>query len=268
MNCVKGKVVIVTGAGNGIGRASCELMAKAGAQVVATDINLSAAQGTVSAIVKSGGDAIAIKHDVASESDWQQVLALTLEHFKKLDVIVNNAGIDVPGAGELKNASMEDWQKVIGINMGSVFLGTRLAINTMENNEKGGAVINVSSIAGFIDGHSSVIYSASKGGVRAFTKVAASECKRKGYNIRINSICPGGVDTPASRSGASEAVNAHIDKLVESGVLCKAHDIAKGVLYLASDDSSFITGSELVIDGGLSASIFNENFKDEKNWQD
>lgn len=255
MNRVDGKVAIVTGGGSGIGRASCELMAKAGAQVVVADIDISSAEETVKNIVDAGGEAVAIALDAASESDWEKVITFTLEHFKKLDVLVNNAGIAVQGS--IKDTSLDDWEKVIAVNMSGTFLGTRDAINAMIDNPKGGAIINISSIAGLIEEKSPVSYAASKGGVRMFSKAAAAECKREGHNIRVNSIYPGGIDTPAASKGASEEVIAWIRKTVKEGNMGEPIDIARGVLFLASDDSSYVTGSELVIDGGVTTTIFN-----------
>ena len=257
MSKVNNKVVIVTGAGGGIGQATSELMAKEGAQVVVTDINIEAAENTVNDIVAAGGKAVACKHDVASEADWQRVIAFTLENFNKLDVLVNNAGIVV--FGDLKDASMDDWRKISGANLDSVFLGTRDAINAMLENKTKGSIINIASVAGLIADGGPVIYNATKGGVRMLSKAAADECKRNGYNIRVNSVYPGAIDTPARHGHMTQNM---VDKLDRDGDLGRAIDIAKGILYLASDDANFITGSELVIDGGVSSSLMHLNWSD------
>lgn len=258
MNRVDNKVALVTGGGSGMGKATCELLAKAGAQVVVTDINLSSAEGTVKTILDFGGEAIAIQHDVASEADWQKAMDLTLERFKKLDVLVNNAAI--PSAGkksitgqekDFKDTSIEDWRTVQNVNFDGVFLGMRLAINTMIGNKRKGSIINISSVAALVADGSPVPYAASKGGVRMLSKAAAIDCKTKGYNIRVNSIYPGGIDTPM-RLPIKESL---MQKLKQNGYIGEPIDIARGVLFLASDDSSFITGNELVIDGGGSASM-------------
>ena len=259
MNRVDNKVALVTGGGSGMGKATCELLAKAGAQVVVTDINLESANGTVKTIIDSGGEAIAIEHDVASEADWNRVIDLTLEHFKKLDVLVNNAAI--PSAGEksitgqekdFKDTSLEDWRTVQGVNFDGVFLGMRCAINAMIDNKHTGSIINISSVAALVAEGSPVPYAASKGGVRMLSKAAAIDCKTKGYNIRVNSIYPGAIDT-LMRPPTKESL---IRKMKQDGHMGEPIDIARGVLFLASDDSSFTTGSELVIDGGATSSLF------------
>ena len=253
MNRVDEKVIMVTGGGRGIGRASCELLAKAGAQVIATDIEVASVNATVDQIIASGGKAVAIEHDATNEADWKRVIAFAIEHYGAVDVLVNNIGACV--LGELKDATESDWRKTLAVNLDSTFLGTREGINTMLNNKNGGAIINISSIAGLIEETSAVTYCAVKGGVRMLSKAAAAEAKRKRYNIRINSIYPGGIRTPGKHQyGIDEDLMV---RQVEEGVMGEAIDIARGVLFLASDDSSFINGSELVIDGGATATILN-----------
>jgi len=262
MNRVDGKVALVTGGGSGIGKASCELLAKAGAQVVVADINLSSAQETAKAILDAGGEAIAIQQDVTSETDWSRVIDLTLEHFKKLDVLVNNAGIGAPRGSKgtslddflCKDTSLEDWRSVQSVNFDGVFLGIRSAINAMIDNERTGSIINISSTAGLVGGASTVPYSASKGGVRILSKSVAIECRTKGYNIRVNSIFPGAIDTPFNLP----IEESRKQEMKQQRVMAEPIDIARGVLFLASDDSLFMTGSDLIIDGGLTASVFND----------
>lgn len=258
MNRVDDKVALISGGGSGMGKASCELLAKAGAQVVVTDIDLASAQETVQTILDSGGEAIAIQHDVASEVDWQRVIDLTLEHFKKLDVLVNNAAI--PGQKkDFKDTQIEDWRTIQSVNFDGVFLGIRSAINAMIGNKHTGSIINISSAAGLVAEGSPVSYAASKGGVRMLSKAAAIDCKTKGYKIRVNSIYPGAIDTPLRRL-LKESVTQR-QKLKQDGHMGEPIDIARGVLFLASDDSSFITASELVIDGGVTASLFGNPFE-------
>ena len=253
MNRVDEKVIIVTGGGSGIGRASCELLAKAGAKVIATDINVAAVNETVDQIVASGDKAVAIEHDATSEADWKKVITFAVENYGALDVLVNNVGGCV--LGELKDATESDWRKTMAVNLDSTFLGTREGINTMLSNKKGGSIINISSIAGLIEETSPVAYCSAKGGVRMLSKAAAAEARRKRYNIRINSIYPGGIKTDGKlQYGIDEAL---MDRQVKEGVMGEAIDIARGVLFLASDDSSFINGSELVIDGGATTTILN-----------
>ena len=261
MNRVDDKVALITGGGSGMGRAACELLAKAGAQVVVTDINIASAEETVKAILDAGGEALAVQHDVSCEADWRRAMELTLEHFKKLDVLVNNAAIPCAGQSSItgqekdfKECSIEDWRTVQSVNFDGVFLGVRSAINTMIGNKLTGSIINISSVAGLVADGSSVPYAASKGGVRMLSKAAAIDCKSKGYNIRVNSIYPGAIDTPMRLS--TEESLAGKQKMKQGGHMGEPVDIARGVLFLASDDSRFITGSELVIDGGVSASLF------------
>ena len=251
MSRVDGKVALVTGGGSGIGKASCELLAQAGAQVVVTDIDLEAAKETVKAIVESNGEAIAVKHDVTREGDWKHVIDTTLQHFKKLDVLVNNAGMTL--SNECKNTSLADWRRVQSVNLEGTFLGIRSGINAMISNTTTGSIINIASIGALQGGVSDISYSASKGGVKMLSKSTAVECGTKGYNIRINAIYPGPIDSPMNDGLRDKPGWQMFQKLLPIGRIGQPNDIAKGVLFLASDDSSFMTGSDLVIDGGATA---------------
>jgi len=249
MKKVDGKVAIVTGGGDGIGRSTCELLAKEGAQVVVTDINVALAKETAKRIEDNGGMAVAMAHDVANEDDWESVMAGTLKRFKKLDILVNNAG--TASSTECKDMSFSDWRRVLSVNLDGTFLGVRSAINAMlQNNPTTGSIINISSDAADFGGGSAVSYNASKGGVRSLSRACAIECRDKGYQIRVNSIQPGCIDTKL----------AHLknkDGLKQAMVLGEPIDIAKGVLFLASEDSSFVRGIELNINSGFSASMYN-----------
>jgi len=196
MNRVLNKVALITGGGAGLGKASCELLASEGAKIVVTDIDLSAAEETRLAIIDSGGEAIAIAHDVACENDWDRVMKLALEHYGKLDVLVNNAGIGI--RCEVSKTLIKNWRRVMSVNLEGTFLGVRSAINAMVNNEEAGSIINISSISG-LSGDGDIAYSASKGGVRMVTKTAAIDCGRQGYNIRVNAIYPGLMETPMAK---------------------------------------------------------------------
>ena len=250
MNRLDEKVAIVTGGGSGLGKATCELLAEAGAKVVVTGRNLPSVTETSQAIIRSGGEAIAIQHDVSNEEDWQQVIDRTLEQFGQLDVLVNNAGVYM-FERDMVETSLEQWRNILNINLEGTFLGTRFAIEAMRNNKTSSSIINISSIAGFVGGDS-VPYSSSKGAVVMLSKSAAVECGSKGYDIRVNTVSPGGI-----RGGIAEGVE--LPKKIEEGLLNliplgrhgKSIDIAKGVLFLASDDSNFINGQDFVIDGGL-----------------
>jgi 3(or 17)beta-hydroxysteroid dehydrogenase len=255
MNRVKDKVAIVTGSASGIGRVTAQLLSSEGAKiVVTTDANITGAEETVAKIKSAGGQAIFIKQDVISERDWLAVIDKTLDEFGKLDVLVNNAGVML--VKEIEKISWQEWRRVMDINLGGVFLGTKYAIGAMKKSG-GGSIINMSSALGLVgnNDHTSA-YSASKGGIRLFTKAAALECSKAGhdYNIRVNSVHPGVIATPmAAPVFADEALKKVMEEGHPMGRLGDPLDIAYGVLYLASDESSFITGAELVIDGGWTA---------------
>ena len=247
------KVAIVTGGGSGIGKVTCERLANEGALIVVSDINASSAEATAKDICALGGDAISVEHDVASEKGWQKAIATTLEKFNKVDILVNNAAVfkDL----SFLNSTLKDWQHIMSINLDGVFLGMRFAVKAMLDTKCAtGSIINISSVNGMDSGATelSAAYSASKAGVRMLTKSAALECGRKGYCIRINSICPGGVNTPLAGTLGEDEI-AHRQKMHPIGRCGEGIDIANGVLYLASDESSFVTGSDLVIDGGWTA---------------
>jgi 3(or 17)beta-hydroxysteroid dehydrogenase len=253
MNRVKGKVAIITGAASGMGEASARLFAQEGAKVVLSDINEVDGQRIAQEIISQGGACVFLKHDVASESDWQRVIASTLEQFGKLDVLVNNAGVTVNK--DIEETTLEEWRWVMSINLDGVFLGVKYAIGAMKQTG-GGSIINISSAAGLVGQLWAAAYCSSKGGVRLLTKAAALECSKTGrdYNIRVNSIHPGCVRTallePILKKPEMAAI---IGSLHPVGHLGEPDDVAYAVLYLASDESKFATGSELVIDGGYTA---------------
>ncbi|WP_256759373.1 SDR family NAD(P)-dependent oxidoreductase [Cohnella sp. WQ 127256] len=249
MSIMNNKVAIVTGAGSGMGREEALLLAQEGAKVVATDINEAAVQAVVEEIKASGGTAIAYSHNVASEEDWIKVVAETIKQYGKLDVLVNNAGISWPTA--LLDTTVEQWNKVLNINLTSVFLGMKYSIPHMQNN-KGGSIINISSIAGLTGGSGSGPYTASKGAVRMLTKAAAVDFGKD--NIRVNSVHPGFIETPMS----AEFVNNEqmLQWFLSQTALPRvgqASEVAQAVLFLSSDASSYITGVELPVDGGVTA---------------
>jgi len=263
MDRVKGKVAIITGAAGGLGRAQALLLAREGAKIVLTDIIETEPRGTVEEIRRAGGEAIFVKHDVTSEEDWAHVINETLSSFGKLDVLVNNAGILMSKA--ITDMTLEDWRHVTGINLDGVFLGTKHAIGAMKKSG-GGSIVNMSSVAGLVGmGGDSSAYCASKGGVRLFTKAAALQCSKLGHNysIRVNSVHPGFILTPmlekAMRASSAltgctyEEARKTREDATMIGRLGVPEDIAYAVLYLASDESSYVTGTELVVDGGYTA---------------
>ncbi len=259
MGRVENKTAIVTGGGSGLGAASSELLAEEGAKVVVTDVNAEAAEQTVNIIKQRGGSAIALHQDVANQDRWQEVIDTTVSEFGGLDVLVNNAGVVGAGAGPMEDTSFENWRQVMTINLDAVFLGCQAAIREMKSSG-GGSIINISSIMGIVGG-AGAAYNASKGGVRLLSKSVAVYCGNNGYNIRCNSIHPGYIWTPMVRGIVDfveevDSEDALKEMLIEKhpiGRLGEACDIAAGVLFLASDESSFMTGSELVIDGGYTA---------------
>jgi len=253
MDRVKGKVAIVTGGAGGLGKAHSLLLAKEGAKIVVTDMDEAQAERVADEINKQGGEAIFIKHDVSKEVEWSRVIRETLERFGKLDILVNNAGVNV--WKKIEDTSLDEWRWLMSINLDGVFLGTKYAIGAMKISG-GGSIINISSVAGMIGTLDTSAYHASKGGVRIFTKAAALECSKAGYdyNIRVNSVHPGVIKTPMVEGLMNDeekrktALSWH-----PIGRFGEPEDIAYGVLYLASDESKFITGAELVIDGGWTA---------------
>jgi len=254
MNRVKTKVALITGAGLGLGRASALMLAREGARVIVTDVLEKEGAETADAIVSAGGEAMFLVHDVAKEDDWRRVVATTVKRFGGCDILVNNAGIAQPG--NVENTTLEEWRRLMSINLDGVFLGVKHAVGAMK--AKGGSIINLSSIEGLIGDPNLAAYDASKGGVRLLTKSAALYCARAGYKIRVNSIHPGYIWTPmvegyvAAQADPAKA-KAEIAALHPVGHMGEPDDIAYGVVYLASDESKFVTGAELVIDGGYTA---------------
>ena len=253
MDRVRGKVAIVTGAGRGLGSAIASLLAREGAKVIVTDINAVNGNNIAEEIRMGGGEALFMKHDVTKESDWVEVIRVAVERYGKLDILVNNAGVQVWKS--IEDTSLDEWRWLMSINLDGVFLGTKYAMGIMKKSG-GGSIINMSSAVGIIGGFNSSAYQASKGGVRIFTKAAALECSKAGYdyNIRVNSVHPGVIKTSMVEELLKDA-----DKMRTAlnwhpiGRFGEPEDIAYGVLYLASDESKFVTGAELVIDGGWTA---------------
>jgi NAD(P)-dependent dehydrogenase (short-subunit alcohol dehydrogenase family) len=255
MGRVSGKVALVTGSSKGIGAAAAELLASEGARIVVADIDQQGGDAIVARIRAAGGEAIFIKLDVTDEAAWEDVINRSLERFGGLHVLVNNAGIVIKGDAE--TALLEDWRKTMAVNLDAVFLGTKHAIHAMKKNV-GGSIVNISSIEGIVADPNLAAYNGSKGGVRIFTKSAALHCARSGYKIRVNSVHPGYIWTPMvedylKQGGDVDEGRKAIDGLHPLGHVGEPMDIAYGILYLASDESRFMTGSELVIDGGYTA---------------
>ena len=256
MNRVKNKVAIVTGGASGLGKSSAILLAREGAKIVVTDIDEEDGKKVVQQIKDNGGEAIFIKQDVSKEDEWKNVIETTLKTFGKLHILANSAGIGL--GGTVEEVTLEDWKNLIDVNLNGTFLGTQYGIKGMKETGEGGSIINFSSIEGLIGDPNLPAYNASKGGVTIFTKSAALHCARQGYGIRINSIHPAYIWTPMVENflkaqGNVEEGKKQLESLHPVGHLGEPDDIGYGVVYLASDESKFMTGSELVIDGGYTA---------------
>ncbi|MFI4998347.1 MAG: glucose 1-dehydrogenase [Reyranellales bacterium] len=261
MNRLDGKVAFLSGAARGIGGATAKLMAQAGARVAIGDVLDEPGRKTAKEI-----DALYVHLDVTSEASWAAAMDATVKKFGKLDILVNNAGI-FNGKG-VEDATLEEWHRLVAVNLTGVVLGTRAALPHLKasgaKSANGAAIVNLASVAGLVGSQLDPLYSLTKGGVTLFTKSTALEFGRKGYKIRVNSIHPGVIDTDmgqqtfAMRAKAlgtndTEATRKASTGMHPIGRLGVADDIAKGIVFLASDDAAFMTGAGLVVDGGYTA---------------
>ena len=258
-NRVEGKVALITGAASGIGRGCAERLAEEGAHMVLTDIQDDLGEEVVAGIRDAGGSAEYLHHDVTSEEAWVAVIEAVVNRHGALHVLVNNAGIGI--VGSIFEMALADWQRQQAINLDGVFLGIKHGIPLIRDSG-GGSVINISSVAGLKGAPGLSAYNATKGGVRLLTKGVALECARNRWQVRVNSVHPGLIDTPIyAKADAAELLDGanelDLEKRAElgvpTGVVGQPLDIANGVLFLASDESAYITGTELVIDAGMSA---------------
>lgn len=243
-----GKVALVTGGASGIGAATARLFAAEGAKVVVSDVQDGAAVAR-----EIGG--LFLSQDVTSEDGWIETIGRTTQEFGRLDVLMNNAGVFAPAP--IEECTLEVWNRVLAVNLTGTMLGCKHAIAAMKDNPGGptGSIINVSSIAGYIGLASSAAYTASKGGVRLLTKSVAVHCARTYKTIRCNSLHPGTIDTPMNQaafdaSGDPEGMRAFFSTMQPIGRMASPEEMAACALFLASDESSFVTGSELLADGG------------------
>jgi NAD(P)-dependent dehydrogenase (short-subunit alcohol dehydrogenase family) len=257
-----GKVAIVTGGASGIGAETARIFAMHGAKVLLTDTNAALGNAVVKEITEAGGTASFAAQDVVSESQWAAIAAEAEKRYGRIDILCNIAGISgrdpkmniqtsLTAGPRLAEQSLEQWNKVMEINATGVFLGTKAVIPAMQR-AGGGSIINISSICGIIGSHANAAYHASKGAVRIFSKAAAIQYAPD--KIRVNSVHPGFVDTPMTKPGHSNPDVARKRlEVTPLGRFGTPADIAAGCLYLASDEASWVTGSELVIDGGMTA---------------
>lgn len=250
---LRDKVAIITGAGSGIGRESALLFAKEGAKVVVADIVEAAGRETAELI---GEQADFIKVNVSSWADTEQMVQVTIERWGRLDILFNNAGIDLPQATTVVDTDETDWDRILSVNLTGIFLGCRHALPVMMA-QKSGVIINTASRAGLAATPGEAAYCASKGGVVSLTRQMALDYAP--YNIRINCICPGVMEKPTEdrrkflQSQSSQAVNRRNEKFAQQnplGRLCTPEDIAQAALYLASDEATYVTGTAQIVDGG------------------
>jgi len=244
-----GKVALISGGARGMGAAEAEIFAREGAAVVLGDILEAELKETAERVRSSGGRALSLRLDVTREADWESIVATAESEFGRLDILVNNAGIVHNGGVE--DTTLDEWNRVVAVNQTGVWLGMRAAIPAMRRSG-GGAIVNISSIFGIVGSAGTAAYHGTKGAVRLLTKQAAVEYALQG--IRVNSVHPGMIDTPMLRSGIDNP------KFKDNPAMSwpmkrvgRREEIANGVLFLVSDEASFITGAELVIDGGYTA---------------
>lgn len=256
---VANKVAIVTGAASGLGEAAARMLAREGAKIVVADIDATAGQNAAAAIARTGAEVLFVHHDVTQESSWERLMAATMIRFGRLDILVNSAGISHGGRPD--EETLERWRALMSVNLDGVFLGTKHALIAMkQNTPTSGSIVNLSSIEGIVGDPNLGAYNASKGGVRLYTKSVALYCAKSRLGIRVNSVHPGFIWTPMTQNymrerGGENLENARkvLDFIHPTGHMGEPEDVAYGILYLASDESRFVTGSELVIDGGFTA---------------
>ena len=251
MSRVANKIALVTGAASvpGLGSTAAVRLAEEGATVFLTDVDLAGVEKVAAGIRESGGNATALVHDVTSETDWDRVFAAIIAAHGRLDILVNNAGIAVLRMIDV--ITTQEWLQQIDVNLSSVFYGTQRAVREMRRVGKGGSIINLSSVAGQVGVPGCGAYSASKGGIRMFTKSIALETAREG--IRVNSLHPGMIWTNMQKVAIQDNKDIYdaITATIPAGRLGDPADVANCVLFLASDESAYITGAELTVDGGF-----------------
>jgi 3(or 17)beta-hydroxysteroid dehydrogenase len=253
---LSGKIAMITGAASGIGLATTKMFTSQGAVVVMSDINAAAGENAADQIRENSGKVDFVTHDVTSEPSWLSAIDTVRRLHGRLDILVNNAGVGT--GGSIEDATLEEWHQIHAVNADGPFLGCKHGIALMKESGDGGSIINISSVAGIIGAPQLAAYCASKGSVRLLTKSVALHCARKGYGIRCNSVHPSYTDTPmvdgmVGEHRSPDRYRQALEGASPMGRLGEADDIAGAILYLASDDSKFTTGAEIVVDGGLTA---------------
>lgn len=246
-----GKVALVTGAASGIGLATARRFAAEGAELALADRNANGLASIEVELRSGGGNPLTINMDVTQETDWSRSMDAVTAHFGRLDILVNNAGFG--RFRSIADTTLDEWRATLTVNLDSVFLGTRHALPLLARSSRG-AIVNISSIRGLVAGTNAGAYSAAKAGVRLFTKVTALECAAAGNGVRANSVHPGHVETPLTATAYADPMVAR-EFLAETPLarFARPEEVADLVVYLASDESSYVTGSEFTIDGGLTA---------------
>ncbi|MCI2031680.1 SDR family NAD(P)-dependent oxidoreductase [Limosilactobacillus sp.] len=246
MGKLDNKVAIITGASQGMGASHAKLFLKEGAKVVITDINAEKGQAFAKELDPTGDKVIFVKQDVSNEDDWQNVVKETIDHFGKIDVLVNNAGISITKS--IFDCSLADYLKIVNINQVSVFLGMKYVGAEMKK-QRSGSIVNISSIDGIVGG--AIGYTDTKFAVRGMTKAVALELAP--YNVRVNSVHPGVVETPMIKQHDNSDEVKAFAKTIPLQRIAKPIDVSKMVAFLASDEADYSTGSEFIVDGGLTA---------------
>jgi NAD(P)-dependent dehydrogenase (short-subunit alcohol dehydrogenase family) len=250
------KIALVTGAGSGLGKATALLLAREGASIMVTDLDAETASETAAEIeTRRPGAAMALGHDVTSEEDWRAVMEAAENQFGGLNILINNAGVSI--GGNIEGTDFATFRHLQDVDLNSVFLGCQKAMPLLRA-AGGGSIVNISSTVGIMGNPHTVSYGTAKAGVRHLTKSVALHCARKGYEIRCNSVHPTFVRTPlldrfTEAFGDKEKALAGLAKTIPMGRIAEPDDVTYGILYLASDESKMVTGTELVIDGGLCA---------------
>ena len=266
MNRLDGKIAFISGGARGIGAETARLMVRAGAKVAIGDLLDERGRTTVRTLEEAGGEALYLHLDVTQAQDWAAAIAATVRRFGGLDILVNNAGVFI--AKGIEESTAADWERLCGVNLTGVVLGTQAALPALRErgaaSPQGSAIVNLSSIVGLVGSALAPLYSLTKGGITTFTKSTALECARKGYRIRANAIHPGIIDDEmgAITIGARAQMRGDSDLDTARRQAGAAHpigrlgtvtDVAGGIVFLASDDAGFMTGSSLVVDGGWTA---------------
>jgi 3(or 17)beta-hydroxysteroid dehydrogenase len=254
MGRLQDKVALITGSASGIGLATAQLFTEEGASVVIADHDAAAGQWAAAAVARSRFHQL----DVTREDEWVAVTDAVVREHGRLDILVNSAGVVL--FKDIEQTTLDEWRALMAVNLDGTFLGCKHAVRVMKDSggRDGGAIVNMSSVAGLIGSGNLAAYSASKGGVRLLTKSVALHCARRGYNIRCNSVHPSFAETPMLQGMIASARNpeklaANFANAAPLGRLAQPIEIARTILFLASDESAFTTGAELVVDGGLTA---------------